>query len=258
MRINKFLAKCGLGSRRSVEELIEKGKIKINNVVCNDLSSTVNIQEDVVTCEDKALKIIEEKVYFALNKPKGYVVSRKDEFGRKTVFDLLPDIGIPLFPVGRLDKDSEGLLLITNDGDFAERVLHPRYKLEKVYKVEIRGKIRKDDLKQLQEGVVISGEKTLPAKVFVKKRETESSVLRFTICEGKNRQIRKMVEGLGYSVINLRRLQIAGVRLGNLGIGMYRLLKPGEVASIQQQALGKRIRDKKTGKRKNNYEKKRL
>ncbi len=240
MRINKYLAECNLGSRREVEKLILAGKVKVNNSVCSDLATDIKEGEDVVTYNGEIVTPVKERIYLALNKPKGYIVTRSDEYNRKTVFDLLPDLGVNLFAVGRLDKDSEGLLLLTNDGEFADRIMHPRYKLPKVYKVEIRGKIRADHLKELQSGMLIDGEQTLTARVFVKKRGDETSVLRFTIHEGKNRQIRKMVETLGYKVLNLRRLQIDGIKLGNLPTGMFRNLSPGEVRTLMSSSRGTR------------------
>jgi|SRR5690554_2453229 len=240
MRINRYLAQCNLGSRRQVESLVLEGKIRVNSKVCTDLATDINIGEDMVTYNGQRVTLVKERVYIALHKPKGYIVSRSDEYNRKTVFDLLPDFGVNLFAVGRLDKDSEGLLLLTNDGEFADRIMHPRYKLPKVYKVEIKGKIRPDDLKQLQRGILIDGEQTLTARVFVKKRGQETSVLRFTIYEGKNRQIRKMVETLGYKVINLRRLQIDGIKLGDLPAGLFRFLSTGEVRSLMDSGRGLR------------------
>jgi 23S rRNA pseudouridine2605 synthase len=240
MRINKYLAMCNLGSRRDVEDLIIKGKITVNEKVCRELATDIAAGFDVVTYEGQIIKPVKEKIYIALNKPKGYIVTKRDEYNRKTVFDLLPKFEADLFAVGRLDKNSEGLLLLTNDGDFANTLMHPRYKFSKIYKVEVQGKIKPFDLHQLQEGMFIDGEKTLSARVFIKKSDIDSTILRFTIYQGKNRQIRKMLETLEYKVISLKRLQIGGIKLGELPLGAYRPLKPREVRSILEAAEGKK------------------
>ncbi|MBW6515440.1 MAG: rRNA pseudouridine synthase [Candidatus Cloacimonetes bacterium] len=235
MRINRYLAKCSLGSRREVEDLITEGKIFVNQKLCKDLATDINVGIDVVTYENKVVTPSEKMLYLALNKPRGYIVTKSDEYKRQTIFDILPKFDVNLFSVGRLDKDSEGLLLLTNDGDFADKIMHPRYKLSKIYKVEVKGMIRNEDLRKLQEGMIIDGEKTLPARVFIKKSDANSTILRFTIYEGKNRQIRKMLETLGYKVISLKRLQIAGIKLDDLPTGMFRPLKPREIRSILEE-----------------------
>ncbi len=240
MRINRYLAKCNLGSRRDVEKLIIGGEISVNNSKCTDLSRDIKAGIDVVRYRGEIVTPVEEKLYLALNKPKGYIVSKRDEYERETVFDLLPKFKVDIFAVGRLDKDSEGLLLLTNDGDFANIVMHPRYKFSKIYKVEVKGKITHRDLHSLQDGMLIDRQKTLPARVFVKKSDSESTVLRFTIYEGKNRQIRRMLETLGYKVISLKRLQIAGIKLRELPPGEYRPLKRSEISSILTEPENKR------------------
>lgn len=236
MRINRYLAKSNLGSRREVEALVKEGKIKVNNVLCTDLATDVKEGIDVVTYNDRIVTPSETMLYIALNKPKGYIVTKSDEYSRKTVFDLLPEFNVNLFAVGRLDKDSEGLLLLTNDGDFADKIMHPRYKLSKIYKVEVKGVIKSEDLKQLQSGMMIEGQKTLPARVYIKRTGDDTTMLRFTIYEGKNRQIRKMLESLGYKIISLKRLQIGGIKLDNLPSGMFRPLTSREVRMIMKEA----------------------
>ncbi len=232
MRINRYLAMCNLGSRREVEELVINGKISVNNVICSDLATDIDVGIDKVAYDNKIVTPIEEKIYLALNKPKGYIVTRSDEYSRQTVFDLLPKFEVNLFAVGRLDKDSEGLLLLTNDGDFADKIMHPRYELSKIYKVEVKGRIRTEDLHRLQEGVIIDRTRTLPARIFIKKSDENSTVLRFTIFEGKNRQIRKMLESLGYKVIGLKRLQVGPIKLDDLPSGLFRPLKQREINAI--------------------------
>ncbi|MCD4817567.1 MAG: rRNA pseudouridine synthase [Candidatus Cloacimonetes bacterium] len=232
MRINKFLAQCKLGSRRHVEELIKSGKIVVNGKICTDLSVQIDPTNDKVLFENKEIEFIDEKIYLMLNKPQNYLVSSKDDFGRKTVYDLLPDFKSHLFPIGRLDYNSEGLLLFTTDGDFANKIIHPRYKLPKVYKVLVKGNLIDAQIKLLRDGIVIEGKKTAPALVFVKKRTVNNILLRITIHEGRKRQIRYMIKKVGAEVLSLKRLQIGDVRLGNLPIGMWKMLKPSEVMSL--------------------------
>jgi len=232
MRINKFLAQCNLGSRRQVEELILQGKIVVNGSVCTELAARIDPEKDVVEYQGKRVKLLPEKIYLMLNKPKNYLVTHRDDFQRKTVYDLLPDFHTHLFAIGRLDYRSEGLLLFTNDGDFAHKIIHPRFKLPKVYKVSVKGKITGLQVQKLQKGVEIDGKKTQPAIVFVKNRYPEKTVLRITIFEGRKRQIRRMIKAVGSEVLELKRLQIGDVKLGKLPIGMWRLLKPNEVLSL--------------------------
>ena len=233
MRINKFLAQCNLGSRRQVEEFIISGKITVNGSVCKELSRQIDPENDVVKFAGKHISILPEKIYLMMNKPKSYLVTHRDDFGRKTVYNLLPDFKTHLFAIGRLDFQSEGLLLLTNDGDFANKIIHPRYKLPKVYKVTVKGTIFKEQIQKLQKGVTIEGKKTLPATVFIKAKTVEKTVLRMTIFEGRKRQIRRMIKIVGSEVLELKRLQIGDVKLGKLPLGMWRMLKPSEVISLQ-------------------------
>lgn len=237
IRINRFLARCGLGSRRKVESFILEGKVCINGSSCTNLATEVDEISDVVTVFGKVVKPDKDLIYLVMNKPKGYLVTKSDEFGRKTVFDLLPGLRSNLFPIGRLDKDSEGLLLFTNDGEFADHVLHPRYELGKLYKVTINASISNNDLYKLRNGIELDGRTTLPARVFIKSRRDGLTVLKMTIFEGRNRQIRRMIESLGYDVISLKRLQIGEININNLPPGMCRLLKPIEILSIIRSSI---------------------
>ena len=232
VRLNKYLAQCNIGSRRSVEALILNGKIKINGAITTDLSTIINEEKDIVEFDNKVLNRTSEKIYLMLNKPKKYVVTKKDELDRKTVYNLLPDFGVNIFSVGRLDYMSEGLLLFTNDGDFSENIIHPRYKLPKLYKVKVKRNVDKSHLEQLRSGVKISGKVTQPAIVHVKKRLSELTLLKMTIFEGRKRQIRYMLKTIGFEVLELKRLQIGNLKLGKLSTGMWRMLKPGEVRSL--------------------------
>lgn len=232
VRINKYLAQCNLGSRRSVEKLILDGKILVNNKVETNLSLQIDPKVDIIKYEGKQIILNPENIYLMLNKPKKYLVSTKDEFDRKLIYDLLPDFKTNLFYIGRLDYMSEGLLLLTNDGDFAEKIIHPRYKLQKVYKVKIKGKITDESIDKLRKGIVINGKKTKPAIVFVNNFKNNTTTLKITIFEGRKRQIRYMLKSVGSEVLELKRLQIGNVKLNKLPVGMWRMLKPSEVISL--------------------------
>ncbi len=242
MRINRFLAECRLGSRRAVEELILKGKIKVNGKVIKNLATQIEPEQDKVFYNNKLLSPSLKKIYIMINKPTKYLVTAKDPYKRNTIFDLLPDFyegsafgrNVRLFPVGRLDYKSEGLLLLTNDGEFANQIIHPKYKLEKVYRVKVKGRIDKKSLWQLRKGIDLDGQKTLPAKVFINNYNPKEDItnLRMTIYEGRNRQIRRMIKAIGFSVLNLKRVQIGGVALGNLPVGGWRFLKEKEISKL--------------------------
>jgi 23S rRNA pseudouridine2605 synthase len=177
-----------------------------------------------------------------LNKPPGYVVTKSDEYERKTVYDLLPDFARNLNSIGRLDKESEGLLLLTNNGDFANQIIHPRYKLSKTYIVSVKGSISDDDLKRLREGIVIESKKTLPAKVYIQNKTEDTTLLKFVIYEGRKRQIRIMLEAVNCSVQTLKRTQIGDVSLGNLPRGMWRHLLPKEILSLREMVSNRSFR----------------
>lgn len=232
IRINKYLAQCNVGSRREAEKYILAGEVKVNGKIITQLSYAVKVDEDEVCYKDKVIKPDTENVYIMLNKPKKYLVSTKDDFGRKTVYDLLPDLQTNLFYIGRLDYMTEGLLLLTNDGDFADKVIHPKYKLPKVYKVVAQGKIDEMQVEKLRSGVVFDGRKTSPAKVFIKHRTENKTTLKLTIYEGRKRQVRRMLKAVGSEVLELKRLQIGHLNLGKLPIGMWRYLTRNELRKL--------------------------
>ena len=234
VRINKYLAQCNLGSRRSVEKLILDKKISVNDEIITSLSLQIDPANDTIKFEGIKVVPKTENIYLMLNKPKKYLVSKKDDFDRRLIYDLLPDFGTNLFYIGRLDYMSEGLLLLTNDGDFAEKIIHPKYKLEKVYKVKIKGKITDANIDQLRTGIILNGKKTKPAIVFVNSVKNNTTTLKITIFEGRKRQIRYMLKSVGSEVLELKRLQIGNVKLNKLPLGMWRMLKPSEVTSLLQ------------------------
>lgn len=232
IRLNRFLADCGLGSRRKVESLITEGAISINGEVCRDLSQTVDPDTDRVVHAGKELKANSDKIYIILNKPMGYVVSQQDEYSRKTVYDLLPEQFASLPYAGRLDKNSEGLLLFTNDGELIKKLTHPSHKVEKVYRVWVEPKLRRSAILSLREGVEIEGGKTHSAKVYVKSESEESMLLKLVITEGRKRQIRHMIEAVGGKVKSLRRVQFGPIILGDLPPGRWRPLLLPEIRAL--------------------------
>lgn len=233
-RIQKVLAANGVVSRRNAEKLIEQKRVKVNGRLAT-LGMKINPKRDLVTIDEKKvfLESKQQKYYYMLHKPRGYITTMDDEMGRKCVADLMKDTPVRVYPVGRLDKDSEGLLLFTNDGDFANRVMHPSKKVNKTYRVTVRPSIDDEQLIQLSQGVVIDGKKTLPASVRVLTQEPGRVVLEMTISEGRNRQIRKMCEALGLEVARLKRNTVGPVKLGVLRVGTYRELKPIEVLALK-------------------------
>lgn len=234
MRINKFLAQAGLGSRRSCEQLVLESKIRVNGKIIRDLATDIDPQNDVVEYKSRKLTISYNKIYLMLNKPIGYLVTADDPFERKTVFELLPEFKEHIFPIGRLDKNSEGLLFLSNDGDFAQKITHPSKKLPKTYLVKAKGRISFRQLRDLREGVQLEDGKTLPAKVFIKSYNKAQNLtkLRMIIYEGRNQQIRRMLKAVGSSVIELKRVQIGDINIGKMPIGEWRYLKEKEVRSI--------------------------
>ena len=238
MRINKYLASCGLDSRRKVENLILDGKIKVNGKVVKDLSTDVNESKDIVTYNDKQITLNDVKFkYFMLNKPKGYITTVSDQYGRKTVMDLITNIDTRVFPVGRLDYNTEGLLLLTNDGDLAERLTKPNYGIKKTYICVIEGKIKESELAMLRAGVVIDGQKLNKCKVKVLKEDKDTTRLEIVIDQGKNRQIRKMMEYIKKEVVFLKRVKIGELKLGGLSRGDYRELKDYEVNYLYELCM---------------------
>lgn len=232
MRINKYIASSGVTSRRKAEELVLAGKVKINGKVVSNLATDVE-ETDQVTIEGKPIHTAENFVYYKLHKPKGYVSTVNDDKGRKTVMELMRGVHTRVFPVGRLDYDTEGLLLLTNDGDLSNILTRPKSEVEKVYYATIEGTITKDEVKTLSSGVEIDGYKTKPCSVVVMSETPNQTKLAITITEGKNRQIRKMLEAVNKTVTFLKRVQIGEIRLGGLSRGEYAQLNAKEMRYLQ-------------------------
>ena len=230
VRLQKYIAMSGAASRRAAEAMIEEGRVKVNGKTIDGQGVKVEIGADTVTVDGKELKIKDKKYYIMLNKPTGYVSTAKDQFDRPTVIDLVgAEIGTRIFPVGRLDYDTEGLLLLTNDGDITYRITHPKFHTEKTYIAVISGGISIAGLNKLRHGVKIENYKTSPAEVEILDAAGSKTMLKITIHEGKNRQIRKMFEAVGCKVIGLQRIRIGQIELGNLPLGRWRHLTSHEV-----------------------------
>lgn len=228
MRINKFIAAYTQFSRRKADELIQQGKISINNKKIKTLGIDVNPEKDTVKIDNKVIFAKTKKMYLALHKPAGYITTRNDELNRKTIMTLLPKIE-NLKPVGRLDQETEGLILISNDGDFINRHTHPRYECEKEYSVKIKGPLSATEKQKIESGIIIDNKKTSPAKITILKTSKTETFLRITIHEGRNRQIRKMFDSLNRPVKYLQRIRIGKILLGNLKKGTYRYLTQQEI-----------------------------
>lgn len=226
-RLQKILSECGVASRRSAEKLIEQGLVKVNGRTAS-VGDKAMLGRDLITVDGKRLTPTKEHVYIMLNKPRGYVTTMSDELGRRCVAELVEDAGARVYPVGRLDKDSEGLLLLTNDGRFANQMMHPRYHISKVYRVTVRPSITDEQVVRMMEGVDIDTGRTAPANVKVLDKQPGRVVLEVTIYEGKNRQVRKMCEAVGLEVARLSRKSIGGVKLGMLPPGRWRELTKEE------------------------------
>ncbi len=231
IRLQKFISQCGIASRRKAEELITQGKVKING-------QTASLG-DKVTPADKVYvsgrRVVMPKVsyrYIMLNKPRGFITTMNDERGRKCVAQLVQNVGERVYPVGRLDKDSEGMLIFTNDGEFANKIMHPRNSVYKYYRVTVRPSITEDQLVKLETGVELDGRKTAPAIVHVLHKEQGRVVLEMILHEGKNREIRRMCEAVGLEVARLRRTQIGNVKMGMLKQGDWRDLTEKEVKNL--------------------------
>ena len=232
-RLQKYLAECGVASRRKCEELILEGKVKVNNQIVTELGVKVNPEKDIVKFEDKEIKPTSKMVYILLNKPIGYVTTADDQFGRDTVLDL-GKVQERIVPVGRLDMYTSGALILTNDGDFVYKVTHPKHEIEKTYTVTVKGIIKNEEVEQLRKGVKIDDYITKPAKVKILKTDTEKNISRLEIVihEGKNRQVRKMCESVGRKVLALHRSKIGKIEVKDIALGKWRYLKDGEIQEL--------------------------
>lgn len=233
-RIQKAIADSGYTSRRKAEELVSEGRVKINGHKA-EIGTKVDVKNDIITIDGVEIKTAsgEKLWYIALNKPRGFVTTTSDELGRKCVMDLVSDISARVYPIGRLDRNSEGLILMTNDGSFANMVMHPSGNITKIYRVTVRENVNEEDLIELCTGVKIDSGITAPAQVTVLDKAEDRTVLQFAINEGKNREIRKMCEAVGLTVIRLKRVAIGPIKLGMLQQGKWRELTKEELTAIR-------------------------
>ena len=235
-RLQKYLANAGVASRRHCEELILKGKVAVNGQVVTELGTKVDPVKDQVLVNGKPVSIAKTKVYILLYKPGGYVTTVKDPEGRKTVIDLLKGIRERVYPVGRLDYDTEGLLILTNDGELTHALTHPSRQVDKTYLAIVQGVPAEDGLEQLRRGIRLEDGMTAPAGVRLLKVEQDKAWLEITIHEGRNRQVRRMCEQIGYPVLFLKRVRLGFLTLDGLTVGKYRTLRPREVAKLRAMA----------------------
>lgn len=235
VRLQKYIAMSGEASRRSAEKMIEEGRISVNGQKVTEQGMKVEIGADRVLLDGREIKVRNKKYYIMLNKPVGYVSTVKDQFERPTVIDIVKkDLGdVRIFPVGRLDYETEGMLLMTNDGDFTYRVTHPKFHMEKTYIAVIKGGITKGGINKLKSGVVIDNYKTAPALAEILDAIDGHTTVKITIHEGRNRQVRKMFEAIGCTVTALQRIKIGIVELGNLPLGRWRHLTSHEINYLQ-------------------------
>jgi len=234
VRLNKFLRDCNLGSRRKCERLIEQGLVEINDEVVTQIGTLVDLEKDVVKVGGIAVRPETDRIYVVAYKPRGAVVTLTDPHGRPTIFDVVKDLPQGIFPVGRLDKESEGLILLTNDGKLAHRLTHPRYGIERVYLVEVEGEVSQETIEKLMSGVVIdSGLARVKHAKMIDKRG-EHSMLKITLTEGKKREIRQMLQVCGYSVVMLKRIRFGCVTIGDLSPGQCRYLTRDELRGLRR------------------------
>ena len=236
MRIAKYLAQAGIASRRQAEVMVTQGRIKLNGAVISELYTSIDPDTDVVELDGHVLAI-QKPVYILLNKPAGFICTVSDPQGRPTIMELVKDVEQRIFPVGRLDYDTEGLILLTNDGEFANVIIHPRYKIDKTYQATVRGEIKDQALAKLRQGVELEDGVTAPARVELINRNYRQSIVRLTIHEGRKRQVRRMLTAVGYPVLNLKRISLGFLTLQGLQSGAYRNLQAEEIEGLKTLAL---------------------
>lgn len=235
MKLNKYMADCGIASRRACDKIIEEGRVRVNGKLVDTLGAEINEYNDSVAVDGRRITPVTKKYYILLHKPKGYVTTVKDDKGRKTVMELIK-VRTRVFPVGRLDYDTEGLLLLTNDGELAQALTHPSNEVPKTYVAKIKGKLADTEIRDLRKGVMVDGKMTAPATVKVLEATDEASRIELTITEGRNHQIKKMFEAVGKEVVFLKRTAIGSLRLGGLSRGEYKMLSQKEIEILKDLA----------------------
>lgn len=235
MRLQQYLAQCGVASRRKSEEIITQGRVRVNGRPVK-LGDSVDPKHDIVSIDGQRIERQKELRYIMLYKPRGFVTTLTDEQGRRCITDLIRDIPQRVYPVGRLDRNSEGLLLLTNDGDFANAMMHPRNHIAKVYRVTVQPQVTTLQQAKFEEGILLDGRRTAPAQMSVLEEKDGRSIVEIVLYEGRNRQIRRMLEALQLEAMRLKRKAIGSVKLGMLQPGQWRDLTPQEVRSLQREA----------------------
>lgn len=234
MRLNKYLAHAGLSSRRGSDDIIRAGRVAVNGEIIEALGVKVSPETDLVTVDGLDVEPVKQRYYYLLNKPTGYITTVSDPFGRKTVMSLISDIPHRIYPVGRLDKESEGLLLFTNDGDLSFKMVHPRFGIEKEYRVLVEGCPVKSMLDRLSDGVPVNGKITAPCTVELLDKGNNTAWLSFVLHEGRKRQIRHMCGYIGHPVKQLIRIRIGSITTGNLSPGKWRTLECDEIKQLKK------------------------
>lgn len=237
-RLQKLLSKAGVASRREAERMIVAGRVSLNGQVVTELGTQADPAAAVIAVDGEIIQLQQPKLYFLLNKPKGYISAVKDDRGRKTVVDLLGDVEEYIYPVGRLDFDTEGLLLLTNDGEMMNGLLHPRFEINKTYIAKAQGVLTGADLKLLRQGILLEDGPTAPAEVKLLDKAEDGTwcKVQLTIHEGRNRQVRRMLQAVGHKVDELKRVSFAGLTLDGVARGKYRSLTKNEIADLQHLA----------------------
>lgn len=239
MRLAKYLAEAGIASRRKAEELIGQGRVRVNGLLIQEKGYIINPGLDKVEFNGSIITR-EEKIYILLHKPAGYISSVYDPQGRRTVIDLLGDISLRVYPVGRLDFDTEGLLLLSNDGEFTNLMIHPRYEITKTYQALVAGEPGEESLRRLQEGIQLEDGITAPARVNILKTFKDKTLLEIKIHEGRKRQVKRMCQAIGHPVISLKRTALGCLNLQGVASGKYRFLIPEEVNKLKELACSER------------------
>ena len=235
MRINKYIASCGVASRRKAEEIILDRRVKVNGEIVSELSFNIDENKDIVEIDGKVISLSENHVYIVLNKPEGYITTVKDQFDRPSVLDLVTDIKERVYPIGRLDYETSGLLILTNDGDLTYKLTHPKHEVDKTYVALVKGQPTYEELKNFRDGLEIEDYKTAPAKIRVVdvNEEKNYSKCEIKIHEGRNRQVRKMCKAINHPVLRLRRIAMGDIRLKGIKVGEYRHLTKEEIEYLK-------------------------
>lgn len=235
IRLNKYLALAGVASRREADRMISEGRVSINGEMVDVLGSQVDEEKDKIEVDGKSVKRLKSEVYLMLNKPPGYLVTAKDPFQRPTIMELLPKMKNRVFPVGRLDFDSEGLVLLTDDGELAYRLMHPSFQVTKEYRVRVTPKPDRSKLATLERGISLDGKKTAPAKFRILSTTVKGTLLLARLQEGRKRELRRMFEYMGFKVLALKRVKLGSLHLGHLKKGEWRYLSREEIVRLKKK-----------------------